>query len=400
MNRSKDKRPENITDLRQLRKERSRRRARKRLGIFLVILAAGWIIFSGVQGFFRGNYIQRINSFLAMYLPGDGYPIEVAGADVLDLQNAEGDLAVVGQSRVVYYNPNGRTVEEIRHNFYNVEAVCRRAQTLLYDAGGNDLTVYSGSDPVFEQSFERTIYCADLSEGGALAVGTRSDTHTSMVTVYNSAFEEIYEWYSARGYVLDLCLPASGNRMAAATLDVSDGRLVSTVNLFDFTNAEEVKRVELADELVIDMTIMGVDNNLYVLTDRALHEISMSAGTVLNSYSFADQGLGAYRFDDGIITLAIGDYVGQRSLTIMRFTEGLADAPSAVCSDHLIDIRSDRSHTYLLTDNQLEVYDSSMQLLTVIETPDASAIELIGDDVYYLTGVSLEKIAHANRVAE
>ena len=85
MNRSKDKRPENITDLRQLRKERSRRRARKRLGIFLVILAAGWIIFSGVQGFFRGNYIQRINSFLAMYLPGDGYPIEVAGADVLDL---------------------------------------------------------------------------------------------------------------------------------------------------------------------------------------------------------------------------------------------------------------------------------------------------------------------------
>ena len=41
-----------------------------------------------------------------------------------------------------------------------------------------------------------------------------------------------------------------------------------------------------------------------------------------------------------------------------------------------------------------------MQLLTVIETPDASAIELIGDDVYYLTGVSLEKIAHANRVAE
>ena len=48
------------------------------------------------------------------------------------------------------YNPNGRTVEEIRHNFYNVEAVCHRAQTLLYDAGGNDLTVYSGSDPVFE----------------------------------------------------------------------------------------------------------------------------------------------------------------------------------------------------------------------------------------------------------
>ena len=79
MSRSKDNRAENITDLRQLRKERSRRRAWKRLGIFLGILLGAWLVVSGVQGFFSGTYIEDINSCLAMYLPGDGFPVEVTG---------------------------------------------------------------------------------------------------------------------------------------------------------------------------------------------------------------------------------------------------------------------------------------------------------------------------------
>ena len=112
MSRSKDNRAENITDLRQLRKERSRRRAWKRLGIFLGILLGAWLVVSGVQGFFSGTYIEDINSFLAMYLPGDGFPVEVTGSDVVSLQNAGGDLAVIGQNRVLYYNPNGRKVRD------------------------------------------------------------------------------------------------------------------------------------------------------------------------------------------------------------------------------------------------------------------------------------------------
>ena len=55
MSRSKDNRAENITDLRQLRKERSRRRAWKRLGGFLGILVGVWLVVSGIQGFFSGN---------------------------------------------------------------------------------------------------------------------------------------------------------------------------------------------------------------------------------------------------------------------------------------------------------------------------------------------------------
>lgn len=172
MSRSRRNRPDNITDLRQLRKERGRKRTLKRLGIFLGVVCGVALAVLGVQEFFRGNYIQEIRSFGSMYLPGDGYPVEVLGSDVVDLQNADGNLAVVAKSRILYLNPNGRKVEEIKHNLYNVESVCYRGKTLIYDQGGNDLKVYSGSRLLFEQSYPKSIYCADLSSGGNLAVAT------------------------------------------------------------------------------------------------------------------------------------------------------------------------------------------------------------------------------------
>lgn len=400
MSRSKDNRAENITDLRQLRKERSRRRAWKRLGIFLGILLGAWLVVSGVQGFFSGTYIEDINSFLAMYLPGDGFPVEVTGSDVVSLQNAGGDLAVIGQNRVLYYNPNGRKVREIRHNLYNVDGTCYRSKTLLYDRGGNDLKVYSGEKELFSQNYAKSIYCAELSSSGSLAVATRSDTHTSQVTVYNDKFASIYEWYSAEGYVLDLCLPASGKVLAAATLEAQDGQLVSSVNLLDLTRKQETRRLDFTGEIIVDMAVSGGDQNLYVLTDKKFYEISLSAATVLNTYDFNAQGLWYYHFDEGIFTLVTGNYVEERSLNVVRLTQGFAEPRYAACTDHFIDVRSDSGHTYVLTDNELHVYDAQMQPEAVYDTPDASSLELIGDDVYYLTGSSLEKLSHQQQKEE
>ena len=317
MSRSKDNRAENITDLRQLRKERSRRRAWKRLGGFLGILVGAWLVVSGIQGFFSGTYIEDINSFLSMYLPGDGFPVQVAGSDVVSLQNAGGDLAVIGQNRMLYYNPNGRKVREVRHSLYNVDGTCYRSKTLLYDRGGNDLKVYSGEKVLFSQSYSKPIYCAELSSSGSLAVATRSDTHTSRVAVYNDRFDPIYEWYSAEGYVLDLCLPASGKVLAAATLEAQNGQLVSSVNLLDLTRKQETRRLDFTGELIVDMAVSGGDQNLYVLTDKKFYEISLSAATVLNTYDFSALGLWDYRFDEGIFTLVTGNYVEERSTSSM-----------------------------------------------------------------------------------
>ena len=335
-----------------------------------------------------------------MYLPGDGFPVEVTGSDVVSLQNAGGDLAVIGQNRVLYYNPNGRKVREIRHNLYNVDGTCYRSKTLLYDRGGNDLKVYNGEKELFSQNYAKSIYCAELSSSGSLAVATRSDTHTSQVTVYNDKFASIYEWYSAEGYVLDLCLPTSGKVLAAATLEAQDGQLVNSVNLLDLTRKQETRRLDFAGEIVVDMTVSGGDQNLYVLTDKKFYEISLSAATVLNTYDFSAQGLWYYHFDEGIFTLVTGNYVEERSLNVVRLTPGFAEPRYTACTDHFIDVRSDSGHTYVLTDNELHVYDAQMQPEAVYDTPDASSLELIGDDVYYLTGSSLEKLSHQQQKEE
>ena len=93
---------------------------------------------------------------------------------LVSLQNAGGDLAVIGQNRVLYYNPNGRKVREIRHNLYNVDGTCYRSKTLLYDRGGNDLKVYSGEKELFPR------------------------TMPSPSTARNSAVPAVWQWQPGR----------------------------------------------------------------------------------------------------------------------------------------------------------------------------------------------------------
>ena len=188
-------------------------------------------------------------------------------------------------------------------------------------------------------------------------------------------------------------------------LTVAEGR-ISAVNWDalkeggDLTKKQETSRIDFTGELIVDMTVSGGDQNLYVLTDKKFYEISLSAATVLNTYDFSAQGLWSYHFDEGIFTLVTGNYVEERSLNVVRLTPGFAEPRYAVCTDHFIDVRSDDQHTYVLTDNELHVYNAQMQPEAVYDTPDASSLELIGDDVYYLTGSSLEKLSHRQQKEE
>ena len=316
---------------------------------------------------------------------------EDSGADLISFGMGEHQTVEIARRLAA-----GEPVESIT----DVDGTCYRSKTLLYDRGGNDLKVYSGEKELFSQNYAKSIYCAELSSSGSLAVATRSDTHTSQVTVYNDKFASIYEWYSAEGYVLDLCLPASGKVLAAATLEAQDGQLVSSVNLLDLTRKQETRRLDFTGEIIVDMAVSGGDQNLYVLTDKKFYEISLSAATVLNTYDFSAQGLWYYHFDEGIFTLVTGNYVEERSLNVVRLTPGFAEPRYAACTDHFIDVRSDSGHTYVLTDNELHVYDAQMQPEAVYDTPDASSLELIGDDVYYLTGSSLEKLSHQQQKEE
>ena len=175
---------------------------------------------------------------------------------------------------------------------------------------------------------------------------------------------------------------------------------MSSVNLLDLTRKQETRRLDFTGEIIVDMAVSGGDQNLYVLTDKKFYEISLSAATVLNTYDFSAQGLWYYHFDEGIFTLVTGNYVEERSLNVVRLTPGFAESRYAACTDHFIDVRSDSGHTYVLTDNELHVYDAQMQPEAVYDTPDASSLELIGDDVYYLTGSSLEKLSHQQQKEE
>lgn len=381
-----------ITDLQALRKKRSRKRAVRRLAIFTVVIGMVFAVMYGLDYFEKNDLGQEIDSYFSMFTGGDGYPVAIGGTKVLDLEDAGGNLAMLTRNSLVTYNGQGAEVSRIKQSYFNANVICSRSRTLLYDRGGKKFSVYSGDRLSFEREFPRSIYCAAMGESGTVAVATRSATHTAEVKVYNRRGEEIFGWLSAEGHVIGLALPKSGNSMAAATLDTNGGQLVSSVHLFDFAQDEARAHIDLPDELILHLYYMGKDNNLYVITDRTVYEISSSTGTVMAQYSYNGRTLWAYSADRDVITLALGDYTEQRELEILRLTPGFTEVPRQVINEHLIALASDSTYTYVLTDNLLTCFDSAMALVDSYETPDAKQIQVIDHRVYYATGDRLEML--------
>lgn len=140
---------------------------------------------------------------------------------------------------------------------------------------------------------------------------------------------------------ISVCLPRA-MVLAAATLEAQDGQLVSSVNLLDLTRKQETRRLDFTGEIIVDMAVLGGDQNLYVLTDKKFYEISLSAATVLNTYDFSAQGLWYYHFDEGIFTLVTGNYVEERSLNVVRLTPALPNRgtqPVPIISSMCVPIR-------------------------------------------------------------
>ena len=50
---------------------------------------------------------------------------------------------------------------------------------------------------------------------------------------------------------------------------------MSSVNLLDLTRKQENRRLDFTGEIIVDMAVSGGDQNLYVLTDKKLYEISL-----------------------------------------------------------------------------------------------------------------------------
>ena len=179
-----------------------------------------------------------------------------------------------------------------------------------YDIGGATLITANIEGTVTVRELSNAIISARVNEDGWMVVATESPGYKGMVTVYDSSFNVVYEWYSGEDYLLNAAL---SNSHTLAVLCAGSGG--SKVHIFSMTSETE-RGLFASAELLLDLRWVSgsrlavlSDTRLALLTDKAVQDMEYSFnGLHLYDYSVSDSGvfalaLSAYR-SGGNTTLA------------------------------------------------------------------------------------------------
>jgi hypothetical protein len=241
-------------------------------------------------------------------------------------QGFDGVFAAIGDN-VVAAGSIGLTVrapsgEELHRDTLRLDnpAIASRGNlAAVYDVGGRAVRLVGAGGALARIEAVGDIISCSVGAGGYVALSTREDGgFKTSVTVYGGrGYGELYKWFSGEAYILSAAVAPDNRTLAVLTL----GSGGSAVRFFAFNSVDEQRRLDFADELLLELAY-GDDSRLIAVGQGRVCAIPKSGGMeVIYDYAGAtlrDFSLGG----DGFLTLCLVGGVGagtERLVTVDHY---------------------------------------------------------------------------------
>jgi hypothetical protein len=371
------------TDLDRARRRYTRRKTAGRLMMVLLASAAAAVVYALRFDIASQGIGVWLSDAVALAIDNTGYP--------LPLESAPSQLLAVGRRAAVVtdqalsvFNAAGNQVVFERTAGKNVIAASAGKFLLLFARGGYDLSVRSGNTVLFQTRLDYPIYTAAISRSGAVAVAFAAQGDQAQVVVFDADYERQFVWMSSERLITALALDESGERLAVGGVRSDGGMLSSNLSLFAPATGEERFSVELADELLLSLSLPDAGTAVAV-TDRTVRCFAASGGEQ-GGYSMNGEPLSAFAIaPDGGVALALGDFSSSHQTRLV-----LLDASARETASLSLERRVQSLHSYgdgviaFVGDRAIR-YTGSLARAAATETPEALRAAVVGDDLYYAT---------------
>ncbi len=374
-----------LEDIERLRKKRNRRQNLKRLGTFLLVLAIFfgiWFVWEKIK---QTSLAEQLAGGFAELGSGSGYPMEISGVTVRQMETMGNVLLVLTDTHLHIYNKNGKLLREVQHDYANPVIKCSSSRIILYDPSSRVLRIESKTKTIKEMTFDEPVLFAVLSDENDLAVITNTQRFLGQIIVYDHSLEEpVFSWKSAESYLYGAAFEPGGDSIAVSSVQVQNGDLVSGLTLYRLNEESPFMQQQYVDETIHDISYQN--GELQVLTDQNAYYYSES-GKEKAVISFQEEPLRMFcSKGEKISALVLGDYREFKSVKLSLLGAS-GEAEGAVSLQFSVDdIDVNGSRTALLAGNCIEIYNAKGELVQQI-TPDTEVLFLaLGNGfAYYVT---------------
>ena len=164
-------------------------------------------------------------------------------------------LAVASSSSVQLLNAAGEIVFKQVVSYDSPVVFGSAAGALFCGLGGRHCVFAAPNGESRSPASGGEILTAGMNENGWFYLVTAEAGYKALVSVYNSACEKQYEWWSGSGYVLRAALSPDNRSLAVVCAE----RDCSRLHIFSLNSETERASAEIADTLLFDLAYLSGD---------------------------------------------------------------------------------------------------------------------------------------------
>ncbi|MCR4795868.1 hypothetical protein SAMN04487860_101383 [Ruminococcus flavefaciens] len=366
---------------------KNRKRRRKRLRRFILILLTAAIV-TGLY-FTRDMWYNKLRGIGEQYrtivnsgkLAEGNFPIEVSGGADYQLELTDSKMILISDTYTYFYDTDGALLKKRQHTYTNTVLRAAGGRALLYENGGNELSVEDEDEVFYTKSFaKQLILFARISEQGYTAVVTTSDNFSCELEVYDKRGKRIYKRQCIE-MVSDLSFINNSKGCMLSYISAENGQLVTNVQEISFT--EKAERWTSPGLNLLGLEICGFDKGAFVLGDDACGYVD-SKGQISSYYSYdGDRVAGASEGGNSAVIVNNDD---RRRYTMALFKGGKAEALIIDLEEPSIDVTIYEELAYVMCQGKILAYDFNGGLRSVADVSDSYTGFVRSDDHIFLKG--------------
>lgn len=319
----------------------------------------------GVRRWFNYRSLERSDS-------GQAESFSYDGGSASSFATLDDGLLVCSTASIRLYSGSGTLYVDQTISMEHPVIHSTEHSAVVYDAGGQDLFVFSGKEQVFSLSLkeDESLLSARLNQEGSLVVVAQESGYKGTVTVYGQDFQPIMRIKLSSRFVSDAALSPDGKSVALVTLGVNGSTFESTLELYQLSRTEEDVSPDhtcsLGNDVPLDLAWKS--DGIWVLGQSSFTLVSPS-GENKGSYDYSGQYLKGFSLNgEGYAVLLLGKYrAGSAADLIVLDHTGQVKASSSL-HDQVFSLSDAGNYIAVLSAGRLDLYTPDLTLYRSLET--------------------------------
>ncbi|MBR6968186.1 MAG: hypothetical protein IKH78_06585 [Ruminococcus sp.] len=367
--------------------QKNRKKRMKRLRRFLLILltaaAAAGLYFTRDKWFnkLRGIGKQYRTIVNSGQLAEGNFPIEISGGADYQLSFTGQKMIVLSDTNTYFYDTDGDLLRRRQHTYTNTVLRAAGGRALLYENGGNELSVEDEDQVFYTKSFaDRLILFARISDEGYTAAVTTSDNYNCELEVYDKRGTVIYGRKCIE-MVSDLSFLEGSRGCVLGFISAENGQLVTNVQEISFSESKERWTSPGLNTLGLD--VYGYEKGAFVLGTDACGYVD-GKGQISSYYSY-DGELVAGASSGGYSAVIVNND-DRRKYVMALFSGGNKEALIIELDEPSIDVTIYEDLAYVMCQGNIKAYDFSGGLRSTADVSDSYTGFVRSDNHIFLKG--------------